>query len=201
MYWITKNLATSSMSEFMLRKRKNVVVVDVRDLIDGEGNDFEVFMGKVEEVENLINVNQKVCICCESGISRSNAVALAYLVKSSMKFDDAYNMIRKKVPVVQIDMALLDLAKKMKVHYPTVEDVVSTNRGIVQGDIKKVKEQLKNPKLTEEERAFLKRLLAKKEGKFSMEECIAIEKEGEIWLKRKDRNFDFGDDTDDILTD
>lgn len=201
MYWITKNLATSSMSEFMLRKRKNVVTVDVRDLIDGEGNDFEVFMDKVKEVGNLINTNQKVYICCESGISRSNAVALAYLVRSGMEFDDAYNLIRKKVPVAQIDMALLDLAKKMKIHYPTVEDVINTNRKIVQGDIKKIKEQLKNPKLTKEERVFLKRLLAKKQGKFSMKECIAIEKEGEVWLKRKDRNFDFGEDTDDILTD
>jgi len=197
MYWITKNLATSSMSEFMLRKR-NVVAVDVRDLIDGEGNDFEVFLGKVEEVENLINVNQRICVCCESGISRSNAVALAYLVRSGMDFDKAYSLIREKVPVVQIDMALLDLAKKMKIHYPTVEDVVSTNKEIVLNDIEAIKKELGKGGLTDEEKDFLKRLLAKKQGKFSMKECIAIENEGEAWLKRKDKHFDLDDD---VLTD
>jgi len=199
MYWITKTLATSSMSEFMLRKRKNVVAVDVRDLIDGEGNDFEVFIGKVEEVENMINVNQKVCICCESGISRSNAVALAYLVRSGMEFDDAYNLIMKKVPVVQIDMALLDLAKKMKIHYPTVEDVVSTNKEIVSRDIESIKKELKKGELTSEEREFLKKLLAKKQGKCStMKECIAIEEEGEKWHKRKGKHFNLDYD---VLTD
>jgi len=198
MYWITKNLATSSMSEFMLRKRKNVVAVDVRDLIDGEGNDFEVFLGKVEEVENLINVNQKVCVCCESGISRSNAVALAYLVRSGMDFDEAYNMIKEKVPVVQIDMALLDLAKKMKIHYPNVEDIADTNKEIVSNDIELIRKELEKGGLTDEERNFLKRLLAKKQGKFSMKECIAIENEGEAWLQRKDKHFDLDDD---VLTD
>jgi len=199
MYWITKNLATSSMSEFMLRKRKNVVAVDVRDLIDGEGNDFEVFMGKVEEVENLINANQKACICCESGISRSNSVALAYLVRSGMEFDDAYNLIRKKVPVVQIDMALLDLAKKMKIYYPTVGDVVSTNKEIVSRDMESIKKELKKDELTSEEREFLKRLLAKKQGKCStMKECIAIEEEGEKWHRRKDKHFNLDYD---VLTD
>ena len=197
MYWITKNLATSSMSEFMLKKR-NAVAVDVRDLIDGEGNDFEVFLAKVEEVENLINANQKVCVCCESGISRSNAVALAYLVRSGMDFDEAYNLIREKVQVVQIDMALLDLAKKMKIHYPTAEDVADTNKEIVSNDIEAIKKELEKGGLTGEERDFLKRLLTKKQGKFSMKECIAIENEGEAWLQRKDKHFDLDDD---VLTD
>lgn len=175
-----------------------MVAVDVRDLIDGEGNDFEVFLGKVEEVENLINVNQKVCVCCESGISRSNAVALAYLVRSGMDFDEAYNMIKEKVPVVQIDMALLDLAKKMKIHYPNVEDIADTNKEIVSNDIELIRKELEKGGLTDEERNFLKRLLAKKQGKFSMKECIAIENEGEAWLQRKDKHFDLDDD---VLTD
>jgi len=198
MYWITKDLATSSMSEFMLKKR-NAVAVDVRDLIDGEGNDFEVFLGKVEEVENLINVNQKVCVCCESGISRSNAVALAYLVRSGMEFDEAYNLIREKVQVVQIDMALLDLAKKMKIHYPTAENIADTNKEIVSNDIQAIKKELEKNNLTDEEKDFLKRLLAKKQGKCStMKECIAIENEGEAWLQRKGKHFDLDDD---VLTD
>jgi len=199
MYWITKNLATSSMSEFMLRKRKNVVAVDVRDLIDGEGNDFEVFLGKVEEVENLINTNQKVCVCCESGISRSNAVALAYLVRSGMEFDEAYDLIKEKVPVVQIDMALLDLAKKMKIHYPTAENIIDTNKEIVSNDIEAIKKELGKGGLTDEEKDFLKRLLVKKQGKCpTMKECIAIENEGEAWLQRKNKHFDLDDD---VLTD
>jgi len=52
--------------------------------------------------------------------------------------------------------------------------------------------------MTDEERDFLKRLLAKKQGRFSMEECIAIENEGKAWLQKKDKHFDLDDD---VLTD
>jgi protein-tyrosine phosphatase len=114
MYWITKNLATSSMSEFEYRKEEGVVVVDVRDLIDGEGNDETIFKQKVDKVDEFIKSGKKVCICCVGGQSRSNAVALAYLIKSGMSFEEAYKLIRKN-PVSMIDMALMDLVWKIYV--------------------------------------------------------------------------------------
>ena len=118
MFWITKNLAVSSMSEFEFRKKrykelKKVVVVDVRDLIDGEGNDETTFKSKVNRVDNYIKTSKKVCVCCAGGQSRSNAVALAYLVKKGVKFEDAYKLIKEKVPISMIDPALMDLVWKI----------------------------------------------------------------------------------------
>ena len=199
MYWITRNLGTAAYGEPELEKLKNTKFVNVRDLIDGAGNDPEIFKFKVSQVEKIISKGKKAVVVCGSGISRSNAVALAYLIWKGMEFDDAYNLIRKKVPITQIEMDLLDLAKKMRVYYPTVEDITSTNREIVLRDIEAIKRELKKGGLTNEERDFLKRLLAKKQGKCkNMEECIAIEKEGEIWFERKDKNFELDYD---VLTD
>jgi len=114
MFWINKNLATSSMSEFEFRKKRNkdlekVVVVNVQDLIDGEGNDPTVFKSKMDRVDSYIKSGKKVCICCAGGQSRSNAVALAYLIKSGLSFEEAYKLIKKKVPISMIDPALMDL--------------------------------------------------------------------------------------------
>jgi len=115
MYWITKNMATSGLlsDESMKKLKKKAKIIRVDDLIDGAGNDPKKFKAKVDEAEKWMRKGKKVVIMCGSGISRSNAIALAYLVWNGMEFDKAYNLIREKVPIVQIDMALLDLVRKL----------------------------------------------------------------------------------------
>ena len=88
--------------------------------------------------------------------------------------------------------------KNEKIWYPTVDGIVETNRAFVNDDTRKIKEQLMKSNLSEEEKGFLERLLKKKEGLLSMDECVSIEKEGEVWFKRKDKNFDLDYD---VLTD
>jgi len=113
MYWITKNLATSGFGEPEQKKVKNKTLVIVTDLVDGAGNDEEKFKSKVDQIDKAHKKGKKVIVVCGSGISRSNAVALAHLVKHDMDFEDAHNLIREKVPVANIDMGLLDLIKKI----------------------------------------------------------------------------------------
>jgi len=113
MYWITKNLATSGFGEPEQKKVKNKTLVIVTDLVDGAGNSEEKFKSKVDQIDKAHKKGKKVIVVCGSGISRSNAVALAYLVKHGMDFDDARELIRKKVPVQNIDYGLLDLVKEI----------------------------------------------------------------------------------------
>lgn len=65
-------------------------------------------------------------------------------------------------------------------------------------DREAIRKELEKDNLTAEERTFLHRLLAKKQEKTSMEECLAVEAEGEVWLHRKDKRFELDDD---VLTD
>jgi len=74
-------------------------VVDVRDLYDDDSNPLEGYEKKIDLTWDLIQKHGKAVICCVAGISRSNAIALGVLVKYfKMDFDEAWDLIRKKVP-------------------------------------------------------------------------------------------------------
>ncbi len=113
MYWITKNLGTASLKELeKVKKLKDVEIELVTDLIDGEQVNKGQFKSKVNHVEKIIKKGKKAVVICVGGMSRSNSVALAYLVKKGMDFDEAHNLIKEKVPIAQISMDLLDFIKK-----------------------------------------------------------------------------------------
>ncbi len=121
MYWITKNLGTASFPELDdVKKLENVEVELVTDLTDGIQENNGQFESKVDNVEKLIRKGKKVVVICALGMSRSNSVALAYLVKNGLDFYEAYDLIRTKVPIAHIDMDLFDFvrskyAKKSKI--------------------------------------------------------------------------------------
>ena len=113
MYWITKNLGTAALPELdAVEKLENVKVELVRDLKDGKQVNKGQFESKVNHVEKIIKKGKKAVIICVGGMSRSNSVALAYLVKSGMDFNKAYNLIREKVPIARINMDLIDFVKE-----------------------------------------------------------------------------------------
>ena len=113
MFWITKNLGTASLPELdEVKKLENVGVELVTDLIDGKQVNKGQLKSKVNHVEKIIKSGKKAVIICVGGMSRSNAVALAYLVKSGMNFDEAYNLIKEKVHIAQINMDLIDFVKE-----------------------------------------------------------------------------------------
>src|SRR3989344_169745 len=132
MYWITKNLGTASLPELeTVEKLENVEVELVADLKDGKQLNKGQFESKVNHVEKIINKGNRAVIICVGGMSRSNAVALAYLVKSGMEFDKAYNLIKIKVPIARINTDLVDFVKgkylkvgiKMKLTKDDIEDL------------------------------------------------------------------------------
>ena len=112
MFWITKNLGTASLPELEdVKKLENVEIELVTDLIDGKQENKGQFESKVEHVEKLLKKRKKVIVICVGGMSRSNSVALACLVKNGMDFYEAYNLVREKVPIAQINMDLFDFVR------------------------------------------------------------------------------------------
>jgi len=95
---------------------------------------------------------------------------------------------------------------KRKIKHLKVEDVVRVNRGIVSSDVDKIEQELKNTKLTDEEKYYLKRLLKWKQHSlkhpFRDPKTDSIRnklmEEGEMWFKRKDKHFNLDYD---VLTD
>ena len=113
MYWITENLGTASLPEKEFIERVDGVKIElVTDLADGKQENKGQFKSKVNHVGKLIKDGNKVIVMCVGGMSRSNAVALAYLVKNGMEFNEAWDLIRDKVPIAQINMDLIDFVKE-----------------------------------------------------------------------------------------
>src|SRR3989344_9280128 len=112
MYWITKYLGTASLKELDFLRKENIEIEEVYDLIDGKQVNKGQFDSKIKHIEEKIKKGKKVVIVCRGGYSRSNAVALAYLVKNKMDFDNAYNLIKDKVSIVRIRKDLIDFIKE-----------------------------------------------------------------------------------------
>ena len=112
MYWITENLGTASFLESeYIEELPDVKIEFVTDLVDGKQKNAGQFKSKVNHIEKLIKDGHKVVVICVGGISRSNAVALAYLVKNGMDFYEAHDLIKAKVPIAQICEDLLDFVR------------------------------------------------------------------------------------------
>lgn len=124
MYKILDNLATHGIGETVYPLSKYVdcqigdihdfKIVDVRTLNDYEGNPEYDYKLNISRVTSYLDIGNKVVICCGAGQSRSNAIALGVLVKYfKMDFYDAWELIKEKVPICQIDPSHITTLKRM----------------------------------------------------------------------------------------
>ena len=124
MYKILDNLATHSIGESVYPLEKYVDaqigwidgfrIIDVRMLNDYEGNSNWDYKLNIARVTSYLECNVPVVICCDTGQSRSNAIALGVLVQRfKMGFYDAWELIKKKVPICNIDPSHIAALKKM----------------------------------------------------------------------------------------
>ena len=113
--WIWKELGTISLLES--DTENGVIIVDVRDLRDGKGNDVEKIKKKIQLIANLLSIGEKVTVRCVGGISRSNTIACAVMVYMLDRYSweepwaTQWNKVRKKVPRAQEN---LDFIKEVK---------------------------------------------------------------------------------------
>lgn len=75
-------------------------VIDVRDIMLDARNPLDVYRKLTNMAVQILRDNGKVVICCSAGVSRSNSIAIAVLVKHfQMSFEDAVSLVSEKVPI------------------------------------------------------------------------------------------------------
>lgn len=106
--WITHRLGTCSYYDESLRgESRGPIVVDVRELADKEGNDERVLKRKIGSALEAIREGKSVVVCCDRGVSRSNAVALGILMSSGMSYEEASLLLQQKLGAMDINLGLL----------------------------------------------------------------------------------------------
>lgn len=104
--WITENLGTAEIDDV---NDKEYSVVDVRDLVDKEGNSDQAILEKIDTVIDLLKQNHKVVVCCDYGISRSNAIAIGAIVKYlGYDFDEAVKFVMEETGKKAIHVDILN---------------------------------------------------------------------------------------------
>ena len=103
--WITENLGTAPWDR--LDAPSGVHVLDARDLIDKEGNSPALVKSKIDEALRHLQTGKKVIVCCDYGMSRSNAIAAGILA--------AYETLEFKQAVQRVISATGEKAIKISV--------------------------------------------------------------------------------------
>jgi UDP-glucuronate decarboxylase len=75
--WITERLGTAAWSPAHLPP--DVSYIDVRDLLDQAGNAAGAVRSKIDQALNYLRRGERVVVCCDFGMSRSNAIAAGIL--------------------------------------------------------------------------------------------------------------------------
>ncbi|MDP3842924.1 MAG: NAD-dependent epimerase/dehydratase family protein [Oxalobacteraceae bacterium] len=75
--WINEKLGTAPATDLSITD--DCVVLDVRDMVDRFGNSASTAKEKIEQGLTLLRQGKQVVVCCDYGISRSNAIAAGIL--------------------------------------------------------------------------------------------------------------------------
>ena len=71
-----------------------IKVLDVRDLVDKSGNTSDAVRRKIDQAVCWLNDGDTVLICCDHGISRSNAIAVGVLsIYQDIDFNNAVKTV------------------------------------------------------------------------------------------------------------
>ena len=75
--WISEKLGTAPALDQSITN--DVIMLDVRDLVDKFGNSPAATKDKIDQGLTLLRQGKKIVVCCDYGISRSNAIAAGIL--------------------------------------------------------------------------------------------------------------------------
>lgn len=90
--WITPHLGTGSASQ--VTQQADINIIDVRDLVDKLGNHTEAVRQKINEGCVSLRAGKKTVVCCDYGISRSNAIAVGILaIYEAISFEAAVRRV------------------------------------------------------------------------------------------------------------
>lgn len=105
-----------------------IEIIDVRDMVDKPGNSVEMVKEKIESALNHLKRGKKVVICCDYGISRSNAIAVGILKKQeNVSFEDAVEEVVRTTGEKAIKIEVLNIVRKAVEEFPIQSSVPNKN--------------------------------------------------------------------------
>jgi len=109
--WITSLLGTGPALE--VSKEQGVNIIDVRDLVDKEGNSSDAILNKINAACESIRAGKKTVVCCDYGISRSNAIAVGVLaIYESISFEAAVRRVLEAIGEKEIKVTPLQAVRQ-----------------------------------------------------------------------------------------
>ena len=109
--WITEQLGTAPATE--VADLPDVSLVDVRDLVDKGGNSASAIRTKIDQGVQLLNEGRRTIVCCDYGISRSNAVAAGILaVYGGISFREAVRTVQQRTGETEIKLEPLQVVRE-----------------------------------------------------------------------------------------
>ena len=109
--WITSLLGTGPALE--VSKEQDVNIIDVRDLVDKEGNSSGAVLNKINAGCESIRAGKKTVVCCDYGISRSNAIAVGVLaIYESISFEAALRRVLEATGEKEIKVSPLEAVRQ-----------------------------------------------------------------------------------------
>lgn len=108
--WITPQLGTGP--ALHVRQESGLNIIDVRDLVDKAGNHSDAVRQKIIEGCNSLRTGNKTVVCCDYGISRSNAVAAGILAMiEAISFEAAVRRVLEATGEKEIKVAPLQAVR------------------------------------------------------------------------------------------
>lgn len=108
--WITSLLGTAPGSA--VRDIPDIHVVDVRDLVDKAGNRVAAVGDKIRKGQALVAEGKKTVVCCDYGISRSNAIAAGILAGiERLSLEEAVRRVIQATGETEIKVELLQAVR------------------------------------------------------------------------------------------
>jgi UDP-glucuronate decarboxylase len=140
--WITENLGTASYNQ-AIKEGYNYYIVDVRDLVDREGNLSDEVGRKIDEGVSMLYRGKKVVISCDCGMSRSNSVAAGILsMTENISLNDAIKQVIKSTGETEIKIEMLEAIRewageKYLVDYTIPRVLVTGGSGFIGSELVK----------------------------------------------------------------
>jgi len=116
--WISERIGTASFyDDLRLTEGPAPYLLDVRELIDDEGNDPARLRMIIDQAVAQLRVRRRVLICCDKGISRSNAIAMGVLLGTG----EPYSRVLKQLAGAGATEMNLGMLKEIRALYESQE--------------------------------------------------------------------------------
>jgi nucleoside-diphosphate-sugar epimerase len=109
--WITPLLGTAAFNA--VQNIADIEVVDVRDLVDKAGNGNDAILHKIHQGLDSITQGKRTVVCCDYGMSRSNAIAVGIITNlEKIPFNQALRQVQEATGEAEIKLDPLNAVRQ-----------------------------------------------------------------------------------------